>query len=493
MSHEQSRVYTGDNKVIRFFEDLSAIPRGSGNEKAISDFIVQFAEERGYTAIQDEWLNVIVKKPASKGYEHAPTVIFQGHLDMVCEKNKSTEHDFTTDPIKLKIVGEMIYAQDTTLGADNGMAVAFAMALMDSKELEHPAIEILLTTQEETTMAGALNVDTANLQGRMLINLDSDREGTLFVSSAGGMSAVHTIPVQWEEKQQGSAAYTISVKGLAGGHSGEDIIKQRGNANKLLGRVLDDLRRNSAAFDLAQLSGGLKINAIPRESEAVVYLNDTEMNLVNERIALCNRIFQDEFEATDPRITVELQAYEESGAALSGKRLSTDSKNKVITSLLLIPNGVFSMNKSIDNLVRSSSNIGSVKMTESEVVIESLVRSSLRSQLDLALYEMEALAEALGCGFRSGQYFPGWPYREESKLRDIFAEVYLHKYGKEMKIKAIHAGLECGILVEKMPYLDVISYGADMFNFHTPEEHFSIPSVERTWDYIQDVFRRMKD
>ena len=257
--------------------------------------------------------------------------------------------------------------------------------------------------------------------------------------------------------------------------------------------MLDDLRRNSAAFDLAQLSGGLKINAIPRESEAVVYINDTEMNLVNERIALCNRIFQDEFEATDPRITVELQAYEESGAGLSGKRFSTDSKNKVITSLLLIPNGVFSMNKSIDNLVRSSSNIGSVKMTESEVVIESLVRSSLRSQLDLALYEMEALAEALGCGFCSGQYFPGWPYREESKLRDVFAEVYLHKYGKEMKIKAIHAGLECGILVEKMPYLDVISYGADMFNFHTPEEHFSIPSVERTWDYIQDVFRHMKD
>ena len=195
MSNEQSRVYTGDNKVIRFFEDLSAIPRASGNEKAISDFIVQFAEERGYTAIQDEWLNVIVKMPASNGYEDAPTVIFQGHLDMVCEKNKSTEHDFTTDPIKLKIVGEMIYAQDTTLGADNGMAVAFAMALMDSKELEHPAIEILLTTQEETTMAGALNVDTANLQGRMLINLDSDREGTVFVSSAGGMSAVHTIPV----------------------------------------------------------------------------------------------------------------------------------------------------------------------------------------------------------------------------------------------------------------------------------------------------------
>ena len=204
----------------------------------------------------------------------------------------------------------------------------------------------------------------------------------------------------------------------------------------------------------------------------MVYLNDKELKLVNERISLCNSIFQDEFEATDPRITVELQAYEESGAALLGKHLSTDSKNKVITSLLLIPNGVFSMNKSIDNLVRSSSNIGSVKMTESEVVIESLVRSSLRSQLDLCVVRDGGIGRSAWLRLPFGSIFSGsWPYCEESKLRDIFAEVYLHKYGKEMKIKAIHAGLECGILVEKMPYLDVISYGADMFRFHTPEEH----------------------
>lgn len=493
MNREQSRVYNGDSKVIRFFEDISAIPRESGNEKAISDYIVRFAEERGCTALQDEWLNVIVKKPAAKGYEQAPVVIFQGHLDMVCEKNKSTEHDFTKDPIKLKIVGEMIYAEDTTLGADNGMAVAFAMALIDSRELEHPALEILLTTQEETSMEGALKVDPANLQGRMLINLDSDTEGTLFVSSAGGISAIHTVPVVWEEKQQDSVPYIILIKGLAGGHSGEDIIKQRGNANKLLGRVLDDLRRNKVTFDLAHLSGGIKVNAIPREAEAVVYLNEQELTLANERIAVCNGILLDELEAADPHITIELKTYEESGAAISGKRFSEESKNKVITSLLLIPNGVFSMNKSIDNLVRSSSNIGNVKTTESEVVIESLVRSSVRSQLDLALYEMEALAETLGCSFRADHYFPGWPYHPESKLRDVFAEVYRRKYGREMEIKAVHAGLECGILVEKMPYLDVVSYGPDMFNFHTPEEHFRISSVERTWDYIQDVFRHMKD
>ncbi|BBH24154.1 aminoacyl-histidine dipeptidase [Paenibacillus baekrokdamisoli] len=493
MSKEQTRIYNGDSKVIRFFEDLSAIPRESGNEKAISDYIVRFAEERGCTVSQDQWWNLIIKKPAAKGYEKAPTVIFQGHLDMVCEKNKSTQHDFTKDPIKLKIDGEMMYAQDTTLGADNGIAVAFAMALMDAKDADHPELEILLTTQEETSMAGALNIDVTNLQGRMLINLDSDTEGTLYVSSAGGMSAFHSVPIRWEDKRQASSPYIISVKGLLGGHSGEDIIKQRGNANQLLGRVLDDLRRNGVDYNIAHISGGIKVNAIPREAEAVVYVNEAALTHACERVAVWNGLLQDEFEATDPQIAIELKTYDNTSAALTEKRFSAETKNKVIHSLLLIRSGVFSMNKSIDNLVRSSSNIGSVKTSEAEVVIESLVRSSLRSQLDLALYEMEALAEALGCSFRADHYFPGWPYRPESKLRDTFAEVYLRNYGKPMKIKAIHAGLECGILIEKMPYLDVVSYGPDMYNFHTPEEHFRISSVERTWDYLTSVLREIKE
>ncbi|RAP73614.1 aminoacyl-histidine dipeptidase [Paenibacillus montanisoli] len=489
---EQNRVYAGDCKVLRFFEELSAIPRGSGNEKEASDFIVRFAEARNCTAIQDERYNVIVKKPASPGYEQAPTVIFQGHLDMVCEKNKSTAHDFTKDPIRFKLDGDMIYAQDTTLGADNGIGVSFAMALIDAgEELAHPALEILLTTEEETSMAGAENLDASQLSGKLLINFDSDREGVLFVSSAGGASAFHTMPINWAEGGAGTGvpAYTIAVQGLKGGHSGDDIIHERGNANKLLGRVLDDLRRHTA-FDLASISGGMKVNAIPREAEAAVGLSEESLRIAEARIAEWNRIFRDEFEVSDPGVEVVLRASE--GGAASMRWLSEETKLTVIRLLELMPSGVLSMNKAIENLVRTSTNIGTITMRETEIVFESLVRSSHRSQLDAVLQQLQTLGEVTGVPFRHDHYFPGWPYRSDSKVREVFAEVYERKYGKPLEVKAIHAGLECGIFIEKMPYLDAVSYGPNMYNFHTPEEHVSISSVERTWEFLRDVMRELK-
>ncbi|AZN38319.1 aminoacyl-histidine dipeptidase [Paenibacillus albus] len=493
MSKEQAgKVYTGDCKVLQFFEQLSKIPRGSGNEKAISDYVARFAEERGCTAIQDERYNLIIKKPAAKGYEEAKTVIFQGHLDMVCEKNKSTQHDFTKDPIRFKLDGDMIYAQGTTLGADNGIGVAFSMALMDSAEMAHPALEILLTTEEETSMAGAENIDASKLSGQMMINFDSDREGVVFVSSAGGASVFHTVPIVWKsaEAADGRSAYAIAVEGLTGGHSGDDIIRERGNANKLLGRVLDDLRRH-AAFDLVSIAGGMKVNAIPRESEATVRLTAEELAAAEARIAEFNRIYKDEFEAADPGVKVTIGAAE-SGAGAATRWLSEETKLLVIRLLALMPNGVLSMNKAIENLVRTSTNIGVISIKEDAVVFESLVRSSHRSQLDAVLQGMETLAEAVGVTFRHDHYFPGWPYRSDSKLREVFEAVYARKYDKPLQVKAIHAGLECGVLIEKMPHLDAISYGPNMYNFHTPEEHVSISSVERTWEFLQDVMRELK-
>ncbi|QHW32881.1 aminoacyl-histidine dipeptidase [Paenibacillus rhizovicinus] len=497
MSNETGKVYTGDSKVLRFFEELSAIPRASSSEKAVSDFVASFARERGCEVLQDDRWNLIIRKPAAAGYESAPIVIFQGHLDMVCEKNKTTVHDFAKDPIRFKIDGDMIYADGTTLGADNGIAVATAMAIIDAPDMAHPELEILLTTEEETSMGGAFHLDASPLKGRMMINFDSDREGILFVSSAGGINTFHSVPVAWEEAGTAAGApYTISVQGLMGGHSGDDIIHERGNANKLLGRVLDDLRRH-ADFALAGVSGGMKVNAIPREAEAAVYLSETGKAAAEARIAELNRILKDEFQASDKGAEVVLQVgFDESGAAgaaaSSGKAFTEDVKLSVIRLLTLIPNGVLSMDKAIGNLVRTSSNLGVVSVNDTHIVMQSLSRSSMRSQVDEVVRAMRTVAEAVGCEFREDHYFPGWPYRADSKLRPVVQEAFEQRFGKPIEIKAIHAGLECGVLIEKMPDLDAVSFGPNMYEIHTPDEHLSISSVERTWPFLVDVLGALK-
>ncbi|MFB9328182.1 aminoacyl-histidine dipeptidase [Paenibacillus aurantiacus] len=487
-------VYTGDSLVLRHFERLSAIPRGSGNEKAISDFVADFARARNCEVLQDDRYNLIIRKPAAPGYESADPVIFQGHLDMVCEKNKGTVHDFTRDPIRFRLEGDLLYAQGTTLGGDNGIAVATAMAIIDTPDMAHPELEILLTTEEETSMGGAFHLDASPLKGRMMINFDSDREGVLFVSSAGGVNTYHTVSVAWREA--GAAVgepFTIGVHGLMGGHSGDHIIHERGNANKLLGRVLDDLRRH-ADFALAGVNGGAKVNAIPREAEAHVYFDTEARRKAEARIAELNKILQDEFRASDSGVTVTLaQGFEGSSDSQSAIRVFADeTKAAVIRLLSLIPSGVLSMDKEIPNLVRTSTNLGVVTTTEETVVMQSLARSSLRSQVDDVLRMMATLAETAGCQFRQDDYFPGWPYRADSKLRPVFEAAYEHRFGRPLEIKAIHAGLECGVLIEKMPNLDAVSYGPNLYEIHTPQEHLSISSVDRSWVFLQDVLRELK-
>jgi dipeptidase D len=329
----------------------------------------------------------------------------------------------------------------------------------------------------------------------MMINFDSDREGILFVSSAGGINLYHTVQANWQEKSPGASdPYTISVQGLTGGHSGDDIIHERGNANKLLGRVLEDLRRH-ADFALAGVSGGMKVNAIPREAEAAIYLSQEGKAAAEARIAELNRILRDEFQTNDAGVSVVLQAgWEADGAAAasSGKVLSDKAQAAVIRLLALIPSGVIGMDKAIPNLVRTSSNLGVVTTGEQEIVMQSLARSSLRSQTDYVVRSMETLAETVGCGFRQDSYFPGWPYRADSKLRPVFEAAYERQFDKPLEIKAIHAGLECGVLIEKMPDLDAVSYGPNLYEIHTPQEHLSISSVERTWTFLQDVLRDIK-
>ena len=349
------------NLVFKYFEEISQIPRGSGNEKAISDYLKEFGEKLSLETIQDDALNIIIRKPATKGYESCPGVILQGHMDMVCEKNKNTDHDFKKDPIKLRIVDDMIYATDTTLGADNGIAVAMGMAVLASNDLEHPPIEVLITTDEEAGMSGAMALDGSILKGQYIINLDSEEEGFLLVSCAGGVTATSSIKAAYTDVPSDKQALLIEIKGLLGGHSGMDIIKQRANSNILMGRLLNLL---CVKYDLAKIEGGSKNNAIPRECEAVILVDKNDVAKAKECISSIGETFKNEFSTSDPGIVVECKE------TTVDKALSCESSNKVVKLLNLIPNGIQSMSMDIKGLVESSTNLGVVRTNADDVTFE---------------------------------------------------------------------------------------------------------------------------
>lgn len=474
--------------VFYYFTEISNIPRGSGNEKEISDYLVRFAKERHLEVIQDKSLNVIIKKVATVGYESVPAVIIQGHMDMVCEKNKDTFHDFEKDPLQLRIIGDMLYATDTTLGADNGIAVAYALALLDATDLEHPALEIVITTEEETTMNGALTVDAAHFDGKILINIDSEEDGKLLVSSAGGVRVIQTLPIEWQETSDNKVSYCISIKGLKGGHSGIEINKERGNSIKLLGRVLHDLTTDFPCF-IQQLNGGLKSNAIPREAEATVLIRPEDVKKITEKMEQWNRTFKKELRSSDPGVSIHFEKSDNNFT----KAFSQDTMSKTITSLLLIPHGVHGMSIGIEGLVESSSNLGVVTTTDTEVTFVSEIRSSVNSIKTYMVHQAKSIAQLLECNIRIDSDYPEWPYNPDSKVKKLFEETYKEKYGKEMEVIAVHAGIECGVFIEKIPGLDAVSIGPDMFLVHTPEEHVSIPSTINNWEYFIYTLKRMKD
>lgn len=475
------------NKVFKYFEEISKIPRCSGNEKAISDYLVSFAKEHNLDVIQDEALNVIIKKPGTVGYENSPTVIIQGHMDMVCEMNKGTNHDFEKDPIKLRVIDDMLYATNTTLGGDNGIAVAYGLAILASNEIAHPPLELLVTTEEETGMGGAKALDANNLNGRMLINIDSEEEGTLLVSCSGGIRTSHVVKIDWDEAAEGLDAYSISIRGLKGGHSGMEIHKQRGNSNKLMGRLLDDLNTN-VEFFISEISGGAKMNAIPREADAIVLVNQNNYKDLENKINEWNKLFKNELRASDPSVTVNITKYDKK----VDKVFSNNTMNKAISSLVLIPNGVQSMSMDIENLVESSTNLGVVTTLDNEVKFESAIRSSVKSLKYNILNQAKMVAKVIDAEFTADNDYPEWQYNPESKLRKIFQKVYKDMYGSDAHIAAIHAGLECGLLMEKMQDADMISFGPNMYDVHTPDEHLSISSVKKMWDYLLAVLKEIK-
>lgn len=473
--------------VFRYFEEISQIPRSSGNEKQISDYLVNVAKGLNLEVIQDEALNVIIKKPGTKGYENSPIVIIQGHMDMVCEKNKGTDHDFSKDPIKLRIIEDMIYATDTTLGADNGIAVAYALALLDSTDIPHPPLEILITTDEETGMSGAMAVSKEHINGKILINIDNEEEGDLLVSCAGGVRSKFNLQAEIETLDELNKLVEVSIRGLKGGHSGMGIIKERGNSNKLIGRVLKDLL-NEVDFRMISLNGGSKDNAIPRESDAIIAIRDEDLELVKETLAKWQEIFLHELRVQDPDIKILLN--EEVEQVEEG--FTKESTEKAINLLVLIPNGIRTKSFEIENLVQSSSNLGVVKTINNKVKYDSAVRSSIKTLKNQLIEESRAISEIIGCDFRTVADYPEWEFNPESKVRELFKDVYKRMYGKEANIVAIHAGVECGLLSRNLGGLDMISFGPDMYDVHTPQEHLNIKSVSNMWDFLKEVLKELK-
>lgn len=473
--------------VFKYFEEISRIPRGSGNEKRISDYLVSFAKKYNLEVIQDEALNVIIKKHGTSGYENSPIVILQGHMDMVCEKNKEIDHDFEKDPLKLRVDGDFVRATGTTLGADNGIAIAYSLAILESDDIPHPPLEVVFTTEEETGMGGASALNPSNLKGKILINMDSEEEGKLLVSCAGGVRTRVILPVVKTEVNGKLNAYKIKIKGLKGGHSGMEIDKGRGNANKLIGRVLKDLQK-IISFYLADINGGAKMNAIPREAEAVILINLENEEKLNERIKYWNETLKNEFKSSDPDVNVEFEKLNDNIDSV----FSMETTEKVVDLLVMIPNSIQTMSMEIQGLVQSSTNLGVVFTKDNEVVFESAVRSSVRSLKYDIVSQTETIAKALGAKLITESDYPEWQYNPDSYIRKVFVKVYKDLYGKEPEITAIHAGLECGLFKEKLGDVDMISFGPNMYDVHTPNEHLSISSTKRTWDYLLAVLKELK-
>ncbi len=459
--------------VLNYFEKISQIPRGSGNEKAISDYLCKFAEELNLQYIQDEHLNVIIKKPATPGYENCPGVIIQGHMDMVCEKNKDSNHDFLVDPIEIKVVDDMIYANGTTLGADNGIAVAYGMAILASDTIKHPELEILITSDEEMGMTGAMNLDASLLKGKYMLNIDSEEEGCILVGCAGGNRNCVTLPLEFTTSDK--QGMSIEIRGLLGGHSGMEIDKNHGNSNKLMGRVLDLL---TIDYDLVSVNGGLKTNAIPRECDAVIAVDAKDVATLKEEIAKIDAMFKNEFRVADPDVRIDLNE------ASFEKVLTTECKNKVVQLLNLLPSGIQTMCADIPGLVESSLNLGVVTTKEDVITFEATTRSSVDTRKDAINNTVRLAAEAFGAKYEDTDHYPSWERAVDSKLEAISIETYKKLTGNDPKILTIHAGLECGLFLKKMAGCEAISIGPNTYDVHTPNEHVSISSVKNVWDYV---------
>ncbi len=470
-------------KVFYYFEEICSIPHGSGNLDGISSYLARFAQDRGLFHVRDASNNVIIVKEASAGYESVPPIILQGHMDMVAVKKNDCDIDLEKDPLRLKVEGDLIRAEGTSLGGDDGIAVAYILAILDSEDIMHPRIEAVLTTDEEVGMEGATAIDLSMLRAKRMLNIDSEEEGILLTSCAGGMRTDCHIPVT-RETDQGGIFLKVSVGGLLGGHSGTEIDKEHSNAIKLLGITLQQVH-SRIPFRLADINGGEKDNAIPREASAVVCIAKDNRNDFIEELKRIETEEKNEKKSKEKHLCIKAEEAECSAESV----MDNNSTDRVLAFLVLLPNGVQAMSADIEGLVETSLNVGILRTCDSEVIASSAIRSAIETAKHKVNLQLQTLTKTFGGYTETHGEYPGWQFDPESKLRSDMVRIYRELFGKEVRVEALHAGLECGIMISKIPGLDCVSFGPDIFDIHTTEERLSISSTARMWDYLLEILK----
>lgn len=475
------------SEVFSYFEKICSIPHGSGNTGMIADYCMEFAKVHGLKARKDAADNVVIFKEGSSGYEDCEPVILQGHLDMVCEKEPDCDIDMSVQSIKACTDGKTVWADGTTLGADDGIAVAFILAVLASDTIAHPPIQAVLTSDEEIGMLGARDLDTSDLTAKRLINIDSETEGILYVSCAGGVRAECDVPVEYEDAAgNGQVCFEVKISGLAGGHSGVEIHKQHTNAIRLLASLLSHAI-GAADFRLVSLSGGGKENAIPKEAKAVVSVRSCDATTFEQSIKESAAVWMQEISASEPNAKIEVEKTD----IAADKVLDSKSTANVIYALQLSPDGVYKMSQEIKGMVQTSLNLGTAYLDADKLVYKYLIRSNTAAGKKLLLERVTAFVKHLSGKVVTMSDYPAWEYKSDSQLRKICVESFTNVYGHEPEVTSIHAGLECGILAGKMPGVDMISFGQTLENVHTPDECMDVASVERTWKYLLAILKEM--
>lgn len=467
-------------EVFHFFEEITQIPRPSYHEKAISDYLVNFAKERGLEYYQDDLYNVIIIKEASEGYEDVEPIILQGHMDMVCEKDPGVEKDMEKEGLDIEVDGDYIRAKGTTLGGDDGIAVAYALALLDSKTLKHPRLEFVCTVSEEVGMDGAHAIDLSPIKGHTLLNMDSENEGIVLAGCAGGGSA--NIKLEIEREDCDWDRMMIHINNLVGGHSGSEINKGRASSVSLMGRVLRELS-DVTKVRLVSAINGSKDNAISRECKMVVAVSKPKE--AKKKIKELEQIVRSEYHAVDPDITISCEeAGDLNDVSKNAAPLTKKCTKRVISLITALPQGIQRMSDNVPGLVETSLNWGVAELSAYDFRMKAAVRSSVSTAKDEVFRRLRWIAKSYDAEMEITGEYPAWEWVENSKLRDKMARIYRNMFGKDLVIEAIHAGVECGLLADKIPNMDAISMGPNILDIHTPKEHLSISSVERMWRFI---------